>query len=125
MSQDPLLRRIIPPDPGRSGSTPDYRFTLANERTFLAWIRTALALAAGGLAVVHLMPDLWGREPLGISLMGLSLITAVASYRRWVLLETAIREGSTLPASRMPAVLAIATGVLGVVAAVILVVEGG
>ena len=94
------------------GSEPDPRFTLANERTFLAWIRTALALAAGGLAVVHLMPDLWGREPLGISLMGLSLITAVSSYRRWVLLETAIRGGSTLPASRMPAVLAIANRTL-------------
>lgn len=125
MSDEPFLRRIIPPDPGRSGSAPDYRFTLANERTFLAWIRTALALAAGGLAVVHLMPDLWGRQPLGIALMALSLVTAVGAYRRWVLLETAIREGTTLPASRMPAVLAIATGVLGVIAAVILVLEGG
>ena len=35
---------------------PDYRFTLANERTFLAWIRTALALIAGGVAVVQLVP---------------------------------------------------------------------
>ncbi|WP_031507791.1 YidH family protein, partial [Streptomyces megasporus] len=33
------------------GQTPDYRFSLANERTFLAWIRTALALVGGGLAV--------------------------------------------------------------------------
>lgn len=28
----------------REGRDPDYRFSLANERTFLAWIRTALAL---------------------------------------------------------------------------------
>ena len=33
-----------------AGKTPDYRFTLANERTFLAWIRTALALMAGAVA---------------------------------------------------------------------------
>ncbi len=26
----------------RLGEAPDYRFSLANERTFLAWIRTAL-----------------------------------------------------------------------------------
>ena len=31
------------------GEEPDYRFTLANERTFLAWLRTALALIAGGV----------------------------------------------------------------------------
>ena len=30
------------------GEEPDYRFTLANERTFLAWVRTALGLLAGG-----------------------------------------------------------------------------
>lgn len=38
------------------GTEPDYRFTLANERTFLAWIRTALALIAGGVAVAQLLP---------------------------------------------------------------------
>ena len=35
----------------RHGTEPDPRFTLANERTFLAWIRTALALIAGGVAL--------------------------------------------------------------------------
>ncbi len=34
-----------------AGKKPDYRFTLANERTFLAWIRTALALMAGAVGV--------------------------------------------------------------------------
>jgi putative membrane protein len=39
------------PEPAwrHEGTEPDYRFTLANERTFLAWIRTALALLAGGV----------------------------------------------------------------------------
>jgi hypothetical protein len=38
-------------DPAGDEQEPDYRFTFANERTFLAWIRTALALIAGGVAV--------------------------------------------------------------------------
>ena len=37
---------------------PDYRFTLANERTFLAWERTALGLLAAAVAVVQLVPEL-------------------------------------------------------------------
>ena len=41
-------------DPRRHGHEPDYRFTLANERTFLAWIRTSLGLMAVGLAVAQL-----------------------------------------------------------------------
>ncbi len=37
------------------GSEPDARFTFANERTFLAWSRTALALVVAGLAVIQLL----------------------------------------------------------------------
>jgi putative membrane protein len=44
------------PQPTGDEREPDYRFTVANERTFVAWIRTALALIAGGVAVVHLVP---------------------------------------------------------------------
>jgi putative membrane protein len=36
---------------------PDYRFTLANERTFLAWQRTALGLLAAAVAAVQLLPE--------------------------------------------------------------------
>ena len=56
---------------------PDYRFTLANERTFLAWIRTSLALLAGGVAVIKLVPDFsvaGGRHILGFALIGLSIV---------------------------------------------------
>ncbi|GAM70385.1 inner membrane protein [Vibrio sp. JCM 19236] len=42
----------------QTGEAPDYRFSLANERTYLAWIRTALALLAGAIAVDQLTPDL-------------------------------------------------------------------
>lgn len=40
------------------GHDPDYRFSLANERTFLAWLRTALALLGGGVALASLVPEL-------------------------------------------------------------------
>ncbi|MCO7272853.1 MULTISPECIES: YidH family protein [Cellulosimicrobium] len=33
------------------GSEPDARFSLANERTALAWVRTGLGLVAGGVAL--------------------------------------------------------------------------
>ena len=119
------LRRIVPPDPRRVGTAPDYRFTLANERTFLAWIRTALAIAAGGLGVIHLLPEFGGREPLGIGLLALSLVVSFASYRRWVLLETSMRRGEPLPPSRLPALLAAATAAVGIGVALLLVIESG
>ena len=56
------------------GTDPDYRFSLANERTFLAWVRTALALLAGGIAVVTVLPDFGpdgSRHLLGLLLMHL------------------------------------------------------
>ena len=86
-----LRDRVLPPDPRGVGAEPDYRFTLANERTFLAWIRTALALAAGGLAAVGLLDDVALGETLGILLLALSFATAASAYRRWALNERSMR----------------------------------
>ncbi|NUU26153.1 MAG: DUF202 domain-containing protein, partial [Streptomycetaceae bacterium] len=61
------------------GDEPDYRFTLANERTFLAWIRTALSLLAGGVAVVQFLPDLGPRPQrlvLGFVLIAIASLLA-------------------------------------------------
>ncbi len=116
------LRRWFPGDPTAVGEDPDYRFTLANERTFLAWVRTALALAAGGLGAVAVL-DIRGDAVLGVGLLAVSFVTAATSYRRWALNERAMRLGEPLPSSRLPLVMAIAVAVVAMVAAVLLVIE--
>ena len=105
---------------------PDYRFTLANERTLLAWLRTALALVAGGVAVATYAPDLGvpggsGVVALGLVLIGLS--TAVAGYRRWRGNEEAIRDDRPLPQGRLLAVLAAAVAAVVVVVGVLVAIE--
>jgi putative membrane protein len=116
-------RHLVPPDPRTSGVDPDYRFTLANERTFLAWIRTSLALAAGGLGAASLLDDFPGEELLGLGLLVLSFITASMSYRRWALSETAIRQEQPLPRSSLPLVLAIGVAIVVVASAVLVAVN--
>lgn len=113
----PRRDRMFPGDPRAVGDDPDYRFTLANERTFLAWIRTALALAAGGLGAIALLEDFPGDEALGIGLLALSFLTAATSYRRWALAERAMRLGQPLPESRLPLYMSIAVALVAVVAA--------
>ena len=91
------------------GNEPDYRFSLANERTFLAWIRTALALIAGGIAVVQLLPGLepvWLRRLAGLFPALLGGVLGGLSFRRWERYERAIRTGCALPPSTTPRLLA-------------------
>lgn len=91
------------------GTDPDYRFTLANERTFLAWIRTSLALVAAGAAVTSLLPRLGAqgtRSALGLLLLVLGMTVAAASYRRWDRNERALRLGVALPPTSLTRVLA-------------------
>lgn len=113
----------FPGDPTTVGDDPDYRFTLANERTFLAWVRTALALAAGGLAAVTILDDFTGEEVLGISLLALSFATAATAYRRWALNERAMRLNQPLPSSRLPFVMAIAVAVVALLAAILFAID--
>ncbi|MEV0155140.1 DUF202 domain-containing protein [Micromonospora sp. NPDC050686] len=107
------------------GTTPDYRFSLANERTFLAWLRTGLALIAGGLATAQFLPPLplaHLREVIAIALLLLGGTVALRAVDHWARTERAIRLGEELPASRFPAVLALAVGLgaLVLIAAVLL-----
>lgn len=78
---------------------PDYRFTLANERTFLSWMRTSLGLLAGGLAVRELVGDFavrGVRTALSVSALALSLVLSVSSYRRWQRVQRSMRRGEPL-----------------------------
>lgn len=106
-------------DPTAVGTDPDYRFTLANERTFLAWIRTALALAAGGLGALTILDDYRGEEALGLGLLTLSFLTAATSYRRWARNEQAMRLEEPLPPSKLPLIMAIGTSIVALVAALV------
>jgi putative membrane protein len=101
---------------------PDVRFTYANERTFLAWNRTALALIATGVAVTQLLPKLhvtWGRRVLGLPLIVLGAVVAVESFRHWQANERAMRRRQPLPGSKMPVVLAAGILVVSLLALVL------
>lgn len=90
------------------GDVPDYRFTLANERTFLAHISTSLALLAGGVAINQLVPRFGvsgGRTVLSVLLLSLATYVAGSSYSSWKKTEHAMRLQMPLPASRLPLVL--------------------
>lgn len=113
------------PDPG---GEPDYRFTLANERTFLAWIRTALALLAGSVAIVQLVPQFGfsgAKHALGALLAVMGVAVAVAATLRWRAVQRAMRRGRDLPRSRMPMLLAGGLTLLSVLVVVLLVLGRG
>jgi putative membrane protein len=101
---------------------PDVRFTYANERTFLAWNRTALALIATGVAATQLLPKLqleWGRRLLGLPLIALGAVVAAESLRQWRANQRAMRRGDPLPRSWMPLVLTIGIVAIGAIAVAI------
>jgi len=101
---------------------PDVRFSFANERTFLAWNRTALALIATGVAATQLLPNFHvagGRRLLGLPLVGLGALVAGASLWHWRANERAMRRREPLPRSPMPVVLAVGVVVVGVIGAIL------
>jgi putative membrane protein len=71
----------------------DIRFLLANERTLLAWIRTALTMQAGGVALAHFVSDSALGFATGISAIIIGAVLAVIGYRRFRAADTAIRAG--------------------------------
>src|SRR5690606_32524923 len=82
------------------GTEPDYRFTLANERTFLAWMRTALALLAGGIAleeVAGAFSTEGTRTALAVTAVLFSLVLAASAFHRWRQVQRAMRLDEPLP----------------------------
>lgn len=105
-----------------SGSEPDARFSFANERTFLAWIRTALALLASGVALDALDLPFSDRiqHGLAVLMVALGLLCAATSWIRWAKAERAMRRDEPLPPAGVSAVLG-----LGVVAAAVVLLVAG
>jgi putative membrane protein len=98
------------------GTEPDPRFTFANERTFLAWIRTALGFLAAGVAIAA-VAGLAGPVGLEVRVASVALIICglacgVLAFRRWMINERAMRLGEPLPSS--PMLLIVTAVVVGV-----------
>ncbi len=106
------------------GEEPDARFSLANERTLLAWIRTSLALIAGGLATSQLLEGLPGaRWVLAIPLAVLGLVMAGTSHAHYAAIEHAMRHGTPLPRSPLPRILSVGVTLISIAACVLIVIE--
>ncbi|MEL4359185.1 MULTISPECIES: YidH family protein [unclassified Luteococcus] len=101
-----------------AGREPDPRFSLANERTFLAWIRTSLALFAGGVGLEAFAGSAFPagvRTALVAALLGTGMMLAASATIRWVQIERAMRQDRPLPLPWIGAVLALGVSVaLGV-----------
>lgn len=81
------------------GTEPDPRFSLANERTFLAWVRTSLGLTAAGVALDALATGIGdsARTALATALILLGVVAVVIALLRWMYNERALRRGEPLP----------------------------
>ena len=106
-----------------AGSEPDPRFTLANERTFLAWVRTALAMLAGGVALhaLGLPGATWVRSALAVLLVVLGALLTVFALLRWARVERAMRTRAPLPPFNLGIVLTLGVVVVAVVLALALI----
>jgi putative membrane protein len=101
----------------QDGTEPDYRFSLANERTYLAWIRTALSILAGAVLVHQFASRL---QPRGLVLAGTVLLCALAAglcglaYFRWRANEIAMRHAEPLPFPHVIPLLSVCLLMLGI-----------
>lgn len=87
---------------------PDIRFSLANERTFLAWVRTAIGLVAAGVAVFHLFDESVATTMLSMVLLAAAALAGFAGFSHFRKADLAIRRGESLPTNTV--VIALMTG---------------
>ena len=103
--QSAIARRVFP-----TGKEPNTRFTLANERTFLAWIRTSLAFVAGGVALEAFEVGNWDpvlRKSVAIAVIAMGLLIGLGAAFRWLRVERAMRHDHPLPVPLIIPVLAL------------------
>lgn len=122
----------LPDEPAEPGDPveiePDPRFSYANERTFLAWIRTALGLITAGLVVTQLFPSFdlpGGRRLIGLPLIALGVLISVFSYSNWQRNEQAMRFQRPLPQSALPRIVAVVVSAVAVIGLVLVVFSEG
>jgi putative membrane protein len=107
---------------GTAAGEPDPRLLYANERTFLAWIRTSLALVAAGLAIIELLPAFrfaGGRRVVGLPLIALGTLLAATAFRTWMANERAMRANKPLPRTYQALILAVGVAVVSFVALIL------
>ena len=106
-----------------AGDEPDPRFSLANERTFLAWVRTALAMFAGVVALHALeVPSTdWVRTVVVVALIGLGGLFCVFALVRWARIERAMRLREPLPSFGMGVVMAATLALVALLLVVVLI----
>lgn len=102
------------------GTEPDARFTLANERTFLAWIRTSLALIAAGVALeafnLPIAPEF--RLSASLLLIALGVLAPIQAWFGWMTIERALRNAQPLPTPHLAGPIGIGVGIAGVLLAI-------
>jgi putative membrane protein len=119
---------MAPDDDTGDGHEPDVRFSLANERTFLAWERTALALITAGLAITQLLPSFdfaGGRRLIGLPLIAVGIVIAAVAYWEWRANQEAMRHDRPLPRSWLPLIVAAVVAVVATIGFILVIVEGG
>lgn len=116
-----VSRRRFPRRVYGAGGEPDARFSLANERTFLAWVRTALAFFAAGVALEALaIPMPAGlRLATSLVLIATGMLAALQSWRGWARSERALRHGTPLPSPAVAPLVA-----LGIIVVAVLLLIG-
>jgi inner membrane protein YidH len=113
--------------PAPGGHEPDIQMSFANERTFLAWERTALGLITAGLAITQLLPSFdfpGGRRLIGLPLIALGIVIALVAYWEWHTNQEAMRHDRPIPRTHLPLVVAIVVAVVAAFGFVLVIVEG-
>lgn len=116
-----IARRVLP-----GGKEPDPRFTLANERTFLAWIRTALAFLAGGIALEAFAADAFPgplRTGISVLLIIIGMLISGGAAMRWRGVEMSMRHSRPMPLPLIIPILGLGGALAAAVVAVLIAVS--